>query len=223
MREVSNLAWPASPYSSAHRPIHRHVHLLTGLAIGPTGWAAVHLPTHRTRTLTAADARFGIHAAITDEALNPSAHGGAWVVLDRLILAARRQAAAIAAHSLVKSLTRLTRHPCPVDVSYPGIASLLPEWPECGRLPTSTGPSRAQLIELDGLILYARSAALLSAYPDPQPTSDADDCLAALVTRAAVTALVAAQATGRYDLSADLDLPELLDTAAGDLLTFTRP
>jgi hypothetical protein len=237
MREFTNLAWPASPYSTAHRPVQRPMRLLTGLAIGASGWAAVHLPAHRTRTLDAAQARLGIHAVllprsgIADGTVTPdsvSAEVSGWLVLDRLLLAARRQAAAIAGDGLGEDLARVAHRVTTCGYAdCPGVAALLPEWPAYGSTPARAVTGHAQLLELDSISLADPAAKVLARYAHPElkinGTEDGPDdgYLTALVARAAAIALAAASVNHQYNLDPSLNVLTLLDVAAGDLLAFT--
>lgn len=242
MREVSSLAWPASPYTSAHRPIARHQLLLTGVVIGADGWAAVHLPVHRTRTMSAATVAVGVHAVLIDD-LAPStgeaelgeqarvvgsgdSDAGGWLILDRLLLAARRQAAAVAGDGLGPHLDTVWARLHEAGHAAAGIGSLRREWPAPGQAPARATAGRAQLLELEGQALPGPAEILVQEYPVPTATGTragpaAQRYLIELVAAAAAVALAGAAASGRYDLGAGVDLPWLLDAAAGDLLAFT--
>jgi hypothetical protein len=225
MREVTNLAWPQAAYSTKHRPIQQEIRLLTGLAIGAEGWAAVHLPVHRTRTLTLTGARLGIHAVHQpDEGparspMPPDVAG--WLVLDRLLLAARRQATAIAGDDSREDLARVVRLIAAGGLgSAPGLSTLLPEWPSVGSVPARATASRAQLIELQGQALPP-GAAVLAQYPTPHlGWGTGEEYLIAMIAAATAVALAAAELTGRYSLTGRFAVPDLLDSAAGDLLPF---
>jgi hypothetical protein len=213
MREVSNLGWPASPYSCAHRPAQRHQLLLTGLAIGSGGWAVAHLPVHRTRTLGTAEIRFGIHAV-----LDPGGAVG-WLILEKVLLAAHRQAVALAGDRLKDRLNAVSARMDVPGLPCPGIRALDAEWPPPGAVLTKASAGRAQLIELDGLALPPAAGSLLAQYPVPAGQGrDEDPYLAGLVASAAAISLAAAALTGRHTIDAGVDLPPLLDAAAGDLL-----
>lgn len=233
IREVTNLAWPQSTYSSAHRPISTPTRLLTGLWIGPQGWAAVHLPLHRTRTLDAATARLGIQATghhrsptIDDTDTNGDIAGDPhlWAGLDRLLLAARRQAIAVAGLQLAVPLQRAHQHLAHAGARAPGIASLLPEWPNPSPAPPDPVTARARLLELAHADLPDAAAALLArhtATPRRTPRTGTHD-MAAGVAAAAAAALAAATWISAYDLDENLDLAVLLEDTIGDQLTFTR-
>jgi hypothetical protein len=220
MREVTNLAWPTSPYSSTHRPISTPTRLLTGLWIGAHAWAAVHLPVHRTRALDAAAARIGVHAVAVDETTNVDG----WRILDRLLLASRRQAVAIAGLDLRPNLHNAQECLAADSVRAPGIGALLPEWPDPTPAPPAARAARAQLLELAAAQLPAGASDLLGRYTSPTsaavPASPSG--LSPAVTAATAIALTAAVWTARYVLPKDLSLGELLDAAIGDQLTFRQ-
>lgn len=226
MREVTNLAWPASPYSSAHRPIARPTRLLTGLSISRNAWAAVHLPVHRTRTPNAAAARLGVHAVQLDPGDDPAG----WQVLDRLLLAARRRAVAIAGLNLHAGLDHARTSLADAGTHHPGLGALLPEWPTPTPAAPGAGADRAQLLELAQADLPAQAAATLTRYHQPldQPSHQPVDpdpgpeLLPSLVTAAATVALTAATWTDRYTLGDDPPLTVLLDDTIGDQLVFDR-
>ncbi|GAB4077535.1 hypothetical protein GCM10028781_23010 [Nostocoides australiense] len=227
VREVTNLAWPQSPYSSAHRPIPTATRLLTGLWISPSGWAAVHLPLHRTRILDAATARLGIQAAALPDASarEDLAEAGAhlWSCLDRLLLAARRQAVAVAGIHLAVPLQRVHQHLARTAVRAPGIASLLPEWPTPTYAPPEAEVARARLLELADADLPQAAADLIARYattPRGWSGAGAHHEAAAGVEAAAAVALAAASWIGAYRELERLDFTAVLEEAIGDQLTF---
>lgn len=214
MREFTNLAWPTSPYSSAHRPIPRRTRLLTGIAIGNQTWATVHVPLQPGRLHSVDTACLGIHAAHQEDPLDP----GIWQVLDRILLAGRIQATALAGLDLPTGLAhvrdRLEEH----TLRVPGAHSLIVEWPAptAGPVPRASG-ARAQLLELSAADLPPGAAALLAQNPPPTQGS-VDQVVADAVAHAAAIALAGAVWAGCYLLSEDLDLRQMLDIAIGDQL-----
>lgn len=260
MHEISSLTWPTAPYSSAHRPIQRTTHLLTGLALQlpstavcpgnrrpasaiapdapaqPVGWAVVHVPVHRTRTIEAAAARFGIHAAVSEGANDV---GECWLSLDKILLAGRRQAVALAGLDLRADVQSVSRQ-LQVHAGHrgTGVTALLSD-----LAVTSDGVRRrrqaAELIDLAEIALSEPARNLLERHPARVPAAPAartgaragvrdrrvmedrsNRRLAALVAHAAAVALAAAGATDRYVLRAEVDLLSALDAEAGDLLPF---
>jgi hypothetical protein len=216
MREVTNLAWPASPYSSTHRPIATPTRLLTGLWIGTHAWAAVHLPVHRTRALDAAAARIGVHAVGVDDATRVDG----WRILDRLLLSGRRQAVAIAGLDLRPNLDHVHERLGADGARAPGIAALLPDWPDPTPAPPAAQAARAQLLDLAAAQLPRDAWDLLGRYTVAAAVPPSG--LPSAVTTATVIALAAAVWTERYVLPEDLNLAALLGAAIGDQLTFQQ-
>ena len=218
MSDVSTLAWPASPYTSAHRPIRRRGRLLTGLALAPPstlgspggGWAVAHLRTHPTRALDipSTGVQIGLQViTCQDDALR------GWQVLDRLLRAARRQAAAVAGAALGPPLKTLCEHLRHLQSPAPGITALATTWSD----PPLPSAHLAELIELTRRV----GSHDLRTLWDGLHLRDVDDTghpAWVLASQATAVALAAAAAGDHYHWIRPLSVHELLRDQVADLL-----
>lgn len=147
MKELTNLAWPETPFGSVTRPVQKPATWLTGLALlwGEIegglvlmGSAAVFMKVHRTRSteVCASLANFGYRVLLPEAVTETSDIARQF---DGVLVQARRQAQVIAWHNGGDDLSVLQQLPrAEGEWRYPGVTAVADCWKDRSRRDPAT-------------------------------------------------------------------------------------
>lgn len=223
MRQLTNLAWPTTPFGADQRPFGRSRPTLAAITItaGPTGIptdaALVYLRIDSTRAIELAPSRHLLHFGYELVVLQDAEPADALVrMVDARLVACRREAKYLAGHRLAADLRLLAQHAQGARRT-PGLDGVV----DLCNDPTRKGRGTARMVDTanDGtgscggdLDEACVSARLHTHYATVSTTRGT-------LTRALAVALIAAGITGRYTWSRMLDLDTLVAGAAWDQFT----